>query len=215
MNPHRKYKGVTQNASKSNPWKAQINLGAKLEYLGSFPASEEAARAYDNAAFYAGRTGRCKRLKLNFPEDYASEPYPEPTEQTLEIIGDVEARMPLKPGCGAQIGYFPDREFVRGKVQQLKAARGAERASKAVGDAILSELHERLSVDSRTVQQEVEFMRRLEKSPQLEPWQEAELLRLKRIYSPDPDSFSGQAPSSDSSEDKQSTNPAETQVVTA
>jgi hypothetical protein len=187
MSNNQKLKGVTPQAgSKRNQWRAQIVIGREVEYLGCFSSSEEAAKAYDNAAFYAGQTGRCRRTELNFPEDYAQEPYPPPTERTLALIENLEARLPNQRKTSAQLRHFPDRELVRGMVQQLAVARRAELAAKKTVDGLIAELQTRLSVDSKTVQQDVAFMENLEKNVRrLDPSQEEELRRLQKIYRPE------------------------------
>lgn len=183
----KKFRGVThQPGSQTNQWRAQIVLGGKVEYLGSFATAEEAARAFDNAAFYAGQTGRCRRTKLNFPEDHAQEPYPPATERTLALIANLEARLPDQRKTSGQIRHFPDRELLRGMVQELACARRAEVAAKKTVDALIAQLQTRLSVDSKTVQQDVAFMEKLEKNVErLEPSQAQELRRLQEIYRPE------------------------------
>jgi hypothetical protein len=92
-------------------------LGDKVVYLGCIASAEEAARAYDNAAFYAAQTERCRQRQLNFPEEYAQEPFPEPTERTRQVVADLESRVPNQrksfAQSFAQIRHFPDRESVR------------------------------------------------------------------------------------------------------
>lgn len=187
MSSNRKFKGVTPQAgSEKNKWRGQIVLGGKVEYLHSWPTAEEAAKAYDNASFYAAKTGRCRRVKLNFPEAYAHEPYPPPTERTLKLVADLETRVPNRLKTCAQIRHFPDRELLRDMVQRLAAARRAELGARSVVDGLLAQLQGRLSVDSKTVEQEVAFMQQLEKNQQrLEPSQAAELRRLQEIYRPE------------------------------
>ncbi len=58
-----KYKGVSR--FRGNRWKAQINTGGKVRYLGCFIKEEHAARAYD--AIAAEEFGEFARL--NFPEE--------------------------------------------------------------------------------------------------------------------------------------------------
>ncbi|CAN5810275.1 hypothetical protein BH23GEM3_BH23GEM3_06840 [soil metagenome] len=54
------YKGVSPYRGK---WQATIRVSGKLQWLGTFPTAEEAARAYDDAVLeHRGRKG-----VLNFP----------------------------------------------------------------------------------------------------------------------------------------------------
>lgn len=56
-----KYKGVSPYRGK---WQATIRVDGKLQWLGSFPTPEDAARAYDEAVLeHRGRSG-----VLNFPK---------------------------------------------------------------------------------------------------------------------------------------------------
>lgn len=59
------YRGVHQ-VNRPKPYKAKINIGGRQIHLGSFNTPEEAAKAYDKAAFnHYGLT-----TTLNFPQDY-------------------------------------------------------------------------------------------------------------------------------------------------
>ena len=56
-----KYRGVCRNkGSKSNSWRAQINIDGKRKHFGTNATEEEAARAYDAEGARLGR-------ELNFP----------------------------------------------------------------------------------------------------------------------------------------------------
>src|SRR6516164_6299098 len=106
----KKFRGITrQPGSQTNEWRAQIVSAGKVEYLGCFASAEQAARAFDNAAFYAAQTQRSRQRKLNFPEEYAQEPFPEQTERTRQIVADLESRVPNPRRSSAQIRHFPDR----------------------------------------------------------------------------------------------------------
>jgi hypothetical protein len=71
-------------------------------------------------------------------------------------------------------------------VLELASARRAEVAAGKTVDRIIAELQNRLSIDGKTVQQEVAFMENLERNIQrLEPSQAEELHRLREIYRPE------------------------------
>jgi hypothetical protein len=63
-----KYRGVSW-LKNNNKWQANIRYDGKLQYLGTFEAEEEAAKAYDRAA----RAHKGEKAQLNFPPKQLSE----------------------------------------------------------------------------------------------------------------------------------------------
>jgi hypothetical protein len=70
----------------TRPWRAQLRAFGKLFYLGAYETEEEAARAYDNAAFYLGVRHGYKYRRLNFPGDWDSDSYIPPTAETDKAL---------------------------------------------------------------------------------------------------------------------------------
>lgn len=65
-----KYRGVTFDGSgkRKQRWKAQLyRKGLSPKYLGRFDIPEDAARAYDKAAFALYG----EKADMNFPDEYA------------------------------------------------------------------------------------------------------------------------------------------------
>jgi hypothetical protein len=95
--PSETYVGVFRTASAglrrvnriTRPWKAQLRALGKYFYLGSYETEEEAAKAFDNAAYWMGTRGYNYR-RLNFPADYETETSPPPTPETLRAQSDFE-----------------------------------------------------------------------------------------------------------------------------
>jgi hypothetical protein len=104
------YRGVYRSRAGSKPYKAMITVAGKCKHLGWFARMEDAARAYDAAAFAAfGRFARLnfadqllppvEQLLLPFVEEpWENEPAPSntPTWDEIEMMrGWAMAREPL------------------------------------------------------------------------------------------------------------------------
>jgi len=92
-------RGVTRlPRCKTNPFKAQIALAGVTYHLGVFPDTTEAAKAYDNAAYWCSLEG-ARTTGLNFPDDYAKDYTPPPTDLTRAIQAKhralIENRKPM------------------------------------------------------------------------------------------------------------------------
>lgn len=88
-------KGVTKKRTRLRTfWVAQIVVHGTNYNLGGFDNIEDAAKAYDNAAYYLHHAvGFPKNLKLNFEGDYLRDSSPEEmTERTQEVIDRVRNR---------------------------------------------------------------------------------------------------------------------------
>lgn len=110
-------KGVRHTRYESKPWKAQLNARGHNYYLGSYATDEEAADAYDNAAYWLGLEGY--RYKgLNFPDRYKVETCPAPTETTIRVLTHYRARV-----------HVPDNLRLKGLLRAYIAAK--ERSDKA------------------------------------------------------------------------------------
>lgn len=81
-----------RSALGAHGWQGRIRVGGKkIRYLGLFPTPEEAAQAYDNAAYYLHVAGRDK-LKLNFPDTYLGRrDSPPMTEETVKAVEEFKA----------------------------------------------------------------------------------------------------------------------------
>lgn len=93
MSKKSQYRGVTRSERlKKHPWITQVVVSGINYYLGNFPEEVEAAKAYDNAAYWFGLEG-FRTGGLNFPEDYAGESTPPPLAQTRKAQAKHRARL--------------------------------------------------------------------------------------------------------------------------
>lgn len=87
------YTGVTYVENyPAKPWKAQVFVNGHCYGLGYFETEDEAARAYDNAAYHINiRKLSAKELQLNFPDEYSVEA-PIKSHKTEDIIAKIISR---------------------------------------------------------------------------------------------------------------------------
>jgi hypothetical protein len=103
------YNGVFRYYSK---WRAEIRLNGKHHFLGDYPTPKEAARAFDNMAFYAFREGYINNPRhLNFHEHYTDMKHLPPvydyTRRALSKLSVVRVARGLEP-------VAPSPHFVEG-----------------------------------------------------------------------------------------------------
>jgi hypothetical protein len=80
-----RYQGLTvRRANTNKPWHAQLARKGITFSLGNYATPEEAARAYDNAAFHT-RAWSERAVQLNFPELYAGPGIPGPSHYADHI----------------------------------------------------------------------------------------------------------------------------------
>ena len=89
-----KTNGVRAPREGSKPWRAQLFARGRAHYLGSFHTALEAAKAYDNCAYYLSLCGY-KYRTLNFPEPYTGrKDSPEMTERTRQAVEIYKGSLP-------------------------------------------------------------------------------------------------------------------------
>ncbi len=145
MKTKSQYTGVTEwRRNKALPWRAQITAGSKSYYLGAFGDETEAAEAYDNAAYYLNNAGCGRQRKLNFPEAYAHQSVPPPTERTLRMLADFGAEVKLGPTAKRLNASTLEglRKMVDSLHIKFTTSREALKAAVGVHEGILTEIED-------------------------------------------------------------------------
>lgn len=142
-----KFKGVCPHPKRSGCWFAQINCAGKNYNLGTFDieqgGEEAAAKAFDNAVYYAAKYRNEKR-DFNFPADWASETVPAPTQVTTELL----ARVSADPLTAAWLTKIEART----RIEQSKSAKAATRLRKVEAMALIHEIRRALAFPDMTPQ---------------------------------------------------------------
>lgn len=118
----RRFKGTTFSTRRSRfPWGAQIRVDSRVFSLGFFETEEQAAEAFDNAAYWLHIAGR-QLVALNFPETYRRESTPPPEERTQEVVQAWKEMQKAKQEARGEISSAAMAARVRSIVAGFKIA---------------------------------------------------------------------------------------------